>query len=150
MRHLSAKGLIVILLLLPSCKFFNKKEKAAKALKELHAIQDSLRVVDSIKTVQAQLLALENAKIEDARKAAEEKLKNKYNLIVGSFITPQYAKTLAEVYQKKGYNPSIINMEGSKFQLVSAEAHATLKEAYAHMREFQNTFEKDTWIYIVK
>jgi len=150
MRHLSAIGLIVILIILPSCKFFNKKEKAAKALAELHARQDSIRVVDSIKAVQAQLLALENARIEEARVAAEEKLKNKYNIIVGSFLTPEYARSLSEAYQKKGYKPAIIKMEGSKFELVSAEAHSSLKEAYARMREFQNALEKDAWIYILK
>jgi hypothetical protein len=150
MRHLSAIALIVLLVSLPSCKFFNKKDKEKAALAALHAKQDSLRVVDSIKTVQAQLLAIENAKIEEAKKVAEEKLKNKFNIIVGSFITPEYAKGLAEVYRKKGYDTKIIMMEGSKFELVSAEAHEDLKKASKRQREFQNDVEKDAWIYIVK
>lgn len=150
MRHLSVIGLIVLFIILPSCKYFNSKGKAAAALAAMHAKQDSIRVVDSIKAVQAQLLALENAKIDEARKAAEAKLKNKYNIIVGSFITPQYAKGLAEVYQKKGYNATILKMEGSTFELVSAEAHESMKEAFVRMMEFQNSIEKDAWIYIVK
>jgi hypothetical protein len=150
MRHLSAIALVVLLVSLPSCKFFNKKDKEKAALAALHAKQDSLRVIDSIKTVQAQLLAIENAKIEEARRVAEEKLKNKYNIIVGSFITPEYAKGLAEVYRKKGYDTKIIMMEGSKFELVSAEAHENLKAACKSLRAFQDNIEKDSWIYIVK
>ena len=150
MRQLSAIALMVLLVSLPSCKFFNKKDKEKAALAALQAKKDSLRVIDSIRTVQAQLLAIENAKIEEARKAAEEKLKNKYNIIVGSFLTPDYAKDLAEVYRKKGYDTKIIKMEGSKFELVSAEAHEDLKKAFKRQQEFQNNIEKDAWIYIVK
>jgi len=150
MRHLSAIALIVLLVSLPSCKFFNKKDKEKAALAALQAKKDSLRVIDSIRTVQAQLLAIENAKIEEARKVAEEKLKNKYNIIVGSFKTPEYAKGLAEVYRQKGYDTKIIKMEGSNFELVSAEAHENLKKAFKRQLEFQNNIEKDAWIYVIK
>ena len=33
---------------------------------------------------------------------------SKYNIIVGSFITPEYAKGLAEDYRKQGYDSKII------------------------------------------
>ena len=43
-------------------------------------------------------MAIENAKLDSIRKADEERLamesKYKYNIIVGSFITPEYAKEL--------------------------------------------------------
>jgi hypothetical protein len=151
MRHLSVIGLILFLAILPSCKFFNKKDKEKATLALLLARQDSVRVADSIRTAQENLVAMENAKIEEEKKAAEELiLKSKYNVIVGSFKTPEYAKKLAEVYRTKGYNPTILKMQGSTFELVSAESHESLKKAISRQRELQQFEEKDAWVYISK
>jgi hypothetical protein len=150
MRHLSAIVLFGLLVALPSCKFFNKKENA-KALAALLSQQDSVRVADSIKAVHQQLLALENAKLEEARIAEEAlALNNKYNIIVGSFKTPEYAKKLAEEYTKKGYKPTIIKMNGTSFELVAAEAHPTMRKAFASLKEFQKSIEPDAWLYVKK
>jgi hypothetical protein len=155
MRHLSAIVLIAFVILLPSCKFFKGIGlfgKKADTLAVWQARQDSIRVVDSIRTVQEQLLAIENAKLEAAKKAAEElALKSKFNIIVGSFKTPEYAKGLAEVYRQKGYpDTKIIKMEGSTFELVSAEAHESVRKAVSRQKEFQANVEPDAWIYIIK
>jgi cell division septation protein DedD len=152
MRHLSAIILLVLLLTAPSCKFFNKKEIAkAKALAAMLAQKDSTRVADSIRTVHQQLVALENAKLEEARKAEELlALNSKYSIIVGSFKTPAYAKGLAEEYRKKGYNPTIIQMQGSTFELVAAESFPTLSKAFTSLKEFQKSIEFNAWIYVKK
>jgi hypothetical protein len=150
MRHLSAIILIALLVALPSCKFFNNKENA-RALAVLQAQKDSTRVADSLKTVHAELVALENAKLEEARKAEELlALNSKFNIIVGSFKTPEYARKLAEEYSKKGYKPTIIKMDGSTFELVAAEAYPTMSKAFASLKEFQKSIEFDAWIYVKK
>ena len=46
------------------------------------------------------------------------KAKFKYNMIVGSFITPEYAKELSEEYRKQGYDTRIIKVDDSKFEFV--------------------------------
>ena len=152
MRHLSAIILLGLLLTAPSCKFFNKKENAkAKALAAMQAQKDSIRVADSIRTVHEQLVALENAKLEEARKAEELlALNSKYNIIVGSFKTPDYAKKLSEEYSKKGYKPTIIKMQGTSFELVAAESYPTLNKAFASLKEFQKSIEFNAWIYVKK
>jgi hypothetical protein len=155
MRHLPAIVFIVFVLLsaLPSCKYFKsgKKEKALIALK---AQQDSIRVADSLRKVQAHLMALETARLDSLKRAEDEQLawdkKFKYNIIVGSFITPEYAKSLAEVYRNKGYNPRILKVEGSRFELVSAEVHDSFRRAVARLSEFQDTIELEAWMYIKK
>jgi hypothetical protein len=153
MKHLSAIVFILLLVALPSCKYFKsgKKEAAAALLK---ARQDSTRVADSLRKVQDDLMAIETARLDSARKAEEERMawekKNKYNIIVGSFITPEYAKSLAEVYKGKGYSTSIIKMEGGRFELVSAEAHDSFRQALNRLTEFQDTIEPDAWMYIRK
>lgn len=150
MRHLSAIILFGLLVVLPSCKFFNKKENA-KAMAGLLAQADSIRVADSIKVVREQLVTFENAKLEEVRKADELLvLNNKYNIIVGSFKTPEYAKKLAEVYSKKGYKPTIIKMNGSTFELVAAEGYPVLNKAFASLKEFQKSIEFNAWIYVKK
>jgi len=154
MRHLSAILLIIILFTLPSCKFFKRFSKKEKAMAELLARQDSTRVADSLRKAQDNLMALEAAKIESERKAEEERLalegRLKYNIIVGSFKTPEYAKGLAEVYRTRGYDTKIIKMEGSTFELVSAEAHENFRKAVARLKEFQDTVEFEAWMYIRK
>ena len=155
MRHLSAVLLILLLVALPSCKYFKGgKGKKAKIEAMMKAREDSTRVADSLRKVQDELMAVENAKLEAERKAEEERLameaRLKYNIIVGSFITPEYARGLAEVYRQKGYDPKIIKMEGSRFELVSAEGHNNFSKAVSRLKEFQDNIELDAWMYIVK
>ena len=153
MRHLSAFILIVLLVASPSCKYF-KGGKKADAMKALLAQQDSIRIADSIRSVQDRLLAIENEKLEAARNAENERIawesKFKYNIIVGSFKTPEYARGLAEVYRTKGYDVRIIKMDGSSFELVSAEVHDSFRKAVARLKEFQDTIEMEAWMYIKK
>jgi hypothetical protein len=155
MRHLSVIVLIVLLVGLPSCKYFKGRGlfgKKADILAVWQAKQDSIRVADSLRKVQDRLMVIENAKLDSARKADADRLalESKYNIIVGSFITPEYAKGLAEVYRKQGYDTKILKMEGSRFELVSAEAHESFRKAVARLKEFQNTVEVDAWMYIKK
>jgi predicted transcriptional regulator len=155
MRNLLPIILIAFLVVTPSCKFFKGgSSKKAKALAAQLAKQDSIRVADSLRKVQDHLMALENAKLDSARRAEEERLawerKYKFNIIVGSFVTPEYAKQLSEVYRTKGYETKILKMEGSKFELVSAEAHESFRKALARLKEFQDTIELDAWMYIRK
>ena len=158
MKNLSAIVLIALLFSLPSCKFFRSKGLFNKkaALTELKAKEDSTRVADSIKQVQDKLLAIEmeNDRIEAERKAEEEKLelesRLKYNIVVGSFITPQYALDYAEEYRKLGYDPKIIKMDGSRFELVVAESYESFNKAFQRLIQFQDTVDMDTWMYIRK
>ena len=155
MRHLSVVFLILLLAVAPSCNFFKNKGlfgKKAKTLAALLAQQDSVRVADSIRKVQEQMLAIENAKLDSIRLDAETRQaslkKSKYNIIVGSFITPEYAKNLAETYREQGYDTKIFKMEGSNFELVSAESHESLRKAISRLQQFQDTVEIDAWMYI--
>lgn len=156
MRHLTAILIILILAALPSCKYFKSKKlfgRKADTMAVWQAKQDSIRVSDSIRTAQARLLAIENARLDSIR-IVEEKIalekKFRYNIIVGSFITPEYARALVEVYRQRGYDPKIIKAEGSRFEFVSAESHEDFRKAVASLKQFRDTVEIDAWIYIKK
>jgi hypothetical protein len=155
MRHLSAVILVALLVVLPSCKYFKGRGlfgRKADTMAVWHARQDSIRVADSIRNAQARLMAEENARADSLRKIGEEQraLTSKYNIIVGSFITPEYAKRLAEKYRQQGYNTNIIKMAGSRFELVSADAYDNFRQALSRLKEFQSSIEVDAWMYIKK
>lgn len=154
MRHLAILLLLALLITLPSCKFLRDKglfNKKAKALAALVAQQDSIRVADSIRMAQERLLALENARLESIRLAEEQKISDsssKYNIIVGSFITPEFTVDWVNEYRKRGYDPQVIKLEGSQFELVAAESHKNFNIALARLNQFQDTVQIDTWLYI--
>ncbi|EFK96799.1 conserved hypothetical protein [sediment metagenome] len=114
------------------------------------ARQDSLRVADSLRRAQEELLAIEVARQDSIRRAEEELLANKFHIIVGSFITPEYARTLAEEYTSKGHNVRILQMQGGRFELVSAEAFNNLRQAIDKLKDYQENIVLDAWLYIEK
>lgn len=155
MKHLTALLVIILLVVCPSCKYFKGKwpfRKKADTMAVWQARQDSIRVADSLRKIQERLQAAENARLDSIRRAEEEQrawdLKYKYNIIVGSFITPEYARDYAANYRSKGYNSRIIKMKDSRFELVSAEAHESFRKAVTRLAEFQDTVEIEAWMYI--
>ncbi len=158
MRHITALILVLILVALPGCKYFKGKKlfgrKKADTMAVWQARQDSIRVTDSIMKVQERLDAIEAARLDSIRLVEEKRaweLSHKYNIIVGSFITPQYARDHAETYRQKGYEDvRIIQMEGGRFELVSAEAHESLRTASTRLQYFQENVEFGAWIYVVR
>ena len=96
-------------------------------------------------------MALENARLDSLRIVGEQKaweLQNKYHIIVGAFITPEYARAYNDVYKQRGYQSMIIKVQGSRFELVSAEAHQSFRKAVERLKQFQDTIEVDAWMYI--
>jgi hypothetical protein len=117
----------------------------------MQARQDSLRIADSLRNAQQLLITLENARQDSIRRAEEERLahaRNKYNIIIGSFLTPQYAQGMLSEYNEQGHDAEIIKMEGSSFELVVAEGHNDYRKAIERLKEFQDTVQIDSWIYV--
>lgn len=157
MRHLVALIISIFIVISPSCNYLREKGmfgKKSRTLAALRAQQDSIRVADSIRKVQKKLEDFENARLDSLKRDEEDRAalqqKNKYNIIVGSFITPEYAKSFSETYRQQGYDTKIIKMEGSKFELVSAESHENFRKAVSRLRQFQDTVAFDAWMYIMQ
>ncbi len=153
MRQLTAIFIVLMIAMASSCKFFKEKKlfgKKDRLMAEWQARQDSIRVADSIKHVNDSLLVIENERLDSLRMADERQmeLESRYNIIVGSFITPEYAEACAENYRNRGYDVQIIQKENSRFSLVSAESHESVRRAIARVNQFQDTVEIDSWIYV--
>lgn len=147
MRQLIFSLLIVFFAISQSCSFFSSG-KRARALAEIKAREDSSRVADSLKRIHE--VITENARLDSIRRADEARIakESRYNIIVGSFINSENAKSLAEKYNVMGYNASIIKPEGSKFELVSAECMSNFKRAAERLEAFRDTVQIEAWVYI--
>ena len=157
MRHLSLIMLIGLLIILPSRKYFKGGGifgNKSKSMAIMKVREDSIRVADSLQKVKDRLAVTENAKPDSENKGDEERLGqkagNKFNIIVGSFITPEYAKVLMEEYRKKGFDPKIIKPDRSKFELVSIEGYDSFQKAVSRLKQFQDTIQLEAWLYIKK
>ena len=152
MNRIAAIILLALIVSLPSCKFFKEKKlfgrKKAELAEQL-AEQKRVRIADSLKLVQERLQVLENARLDSLRLAEEARLAqaSKYNIVVGSFITPEYARQWVDEYRSRGYDAKIIQMEGSRFELVVAESYEGVGKAIKRLNQFQDTVQIDAWIY---
>ena len=157
MRQFSIVLITLLLILSPSCKNIRERGlfgKKAKTIEMLRAQQDSIRVADSLKRAENRLRAIEEARLDSLLQAEQERAdneaRNKYNIVVGSFLTPEFAKAWAEEYRKQGYDTRIVRMDGSQFDLVVAESYDRFSKAMERLNAFQDTVDIDAWLYIFR
>ncbi|MFN8241572.1 MAG: hypothetical protein U0X39_12595 [Bacteroidales bacterium] len=157
MKYFSAFLLIMMLVTMPSCKWLKKKgiigRKAAREA-ALIAKQDSFRIADSIAKVEELMRAAEQRKADSLflieQKRLEEERSGKFNIVVGSFITPEYATAYEEKFKAMGYQAKLVKLEGTEFQMVVAESYQKFSEAVGRLSRFRDTVEIDSWLYVRK
>ena len=147
--------LFAILVSFSSCKFV--KEKGWFGLKNADTMdaylrkQDSIHIADSINKVISIQKAMEQARQDSINKAEQERLewlaRFKYHIVVGSFITPQYADEWSVYYNSMGYGTEILKAS-NEFSLVSARKYDNMKDALIDLRHFKDTVQIDAWVYI--
>lgn len=157
MRYIIVFLVIIMVVLTPSCKWLREKGligRKADTMAVWKLKQENLRVTDSIRKAQDKLLAIEKARLDslnsDDVQRREWESKFRYNIIIGSFITPEYARKYSADFASKGFNTRIIKLEGTQFEMVSAEAHENFGNAFARLKQFQDTVAYDSWLYIFK
>lgn len=157
MRYKSILLLLIITLLSPSCKSVRENGlfgRKGKKLAVLLAQQDSIRVADSLKRVQNRLKAMEEARLDSIKLAEEERMlletRQKYNIVVGSFLNHDNAVKWLEEYRNQGFDPEIIQMHDSGFELVVAESFERFSTAAVRLDYFQDKIDIDSWLFIRK
>ena len=147
--------LFAILISFSSCKFV--KEKGWFGLKNADTMdaylrkQDSIHIADSISKVIAMQKAIEQARQDSInmaeQKGLEELARFKYHIVVGSFLTPQYADEWSVYYNSIGYDTEMLKA-GNEFNLVSARKYDNIKDAVMDLERFKDTVQIDAWVYI--
>ena len=155
MKQLVVFSVIMLLILTPSCKWIKEKGWFGKKTDTIAlwlVRQDSIRVADSIKKAQEALMAREQAMLDSMQRAENQQRewenRFRYNIIVGSFITPEYARNWQAEFISRGYDAKILPLEGTSFEMVSAEAHENFSQAVKRLERFQDTVVFDAWMYI--
>lgn len=139
------------ILIAPSCDFikshnpFGKKAREAEALRQQ---QEAFRIADSIKVAEEQAAREREILAEQARLAEQETMdRSKYYIIVGSFLTPEYATSWEEHITSLGHNADIVEMGAGRWKLVSVSSYATLNEAWNALKNYQDNVNMDAWVY---
>lgn len=113
---------------------------------------DSIRAADSLRNEEALMRAVEEARLDSLRRAEEERAllmeARKYNIVVGSFLTPSFAESYAAEFRELGYNTEVLSEEGSPYSLVVAESHPRYPAAARRIEQFHDTVSIDAWIYV--
>lgn len=141
-----------ILLLTPSCDFmksinpFGRKAREAEALRQQ---QEAFRVADSIRVANQKKAEAELARQAELAAAAEEASRAAagYHVIVGSFLTPAYADAWLEHIRGFGYDARIVEMNGGRWQLVSARSFPDLHAAWNAIGSIQDNIDGEAWVY---
>lgn len=151
MKKIVTVLMLATLLLTPSCDFvrshnpFTKKQREAEALRKQ---QEEFRIADSLKLVEEQAAKERELQAEQARIAEQEALEqSKYHIIVGSFLTPDYATAYLDHITQMGYTPRMVEMEGGRWKLISVSSYATLNEARNALKQYQSDVQVDAWIF---
>ena len=149
-------SVIIVLLLFPSCNFIKKKGwfgtgRAAEAALQIRL--DSIRVADSLKVIrEAEIAQAREQAYQDSLMRIDEEMNYydnqfRYHIIVGSFITPEYALDHSDFYTSMGYQTQIF--EGvNGFDLVSAMDLEDYSQSLYQLENFKDTVEIESWLYI--
>ena len=144
-----------ILISFSSCKFVKEKGwfglKNADTMETYLRKQDSIHIADSISKVIAKQRAIEQVRQDSINMAEQKRLEElarfKYHIVVGSFLTPQYADEWSSYYNSMGYDTEILKA-GNEFNLVSARKYDNMRDALIDLRHFKDTVQIDAWVYI--
>ncbi len=152
MKKLSLVLLAGILLLTPSCDFMKSINPFGRKAREVEALrqqQEAFRIADSIRVVNEKQAEAERARQAELTQAAREEVSaaSAYHIIVGSFITPAYAEAWLEHIKGFGYDARIVQMNGGKWQLVSAKAYPDLHAAWNAIGSIQDNINSEAWVY---
>lgn len=147
--------LFAITIAFSSCKFVKKKGwfglEETDTLAAYQRKQDSLHRVDSIQKALARKKAIEKARQDSIKKAEQARLeelaKFRYHIIVGSFLTPEYADEWSAYYNSLGYGTEILEA-GNGFNLVSARKYDNMSNALFDLERFKDTVQVDAWVYV--
>ncbi len=156
MRNVLLLTVFTLLITSTSCNYFRERGwfgGSEDTLEVWQARQDSIRIADSLR--QAVILERERVRQQEIadslQRVEQERLEYearfRYHIIVGSFVTPEYATSFREHVEGLGYNATKMDLPGTRFEMISAEVHESLRNAFERLPHFQEEIAVDAWIW---
>jgi hypothetical protein len=130
-------------------KSINPFGKKAREIEALRQQQEAFRIADSIRVVREKETEAELLRQAELARVAEEEAQvvSGYHVIVGSFLTPAYADDWLEHIKGFGYDARLIDMNGGRWKLVSAESFADLHAAYNSLAGISEKIDGEAWVF---
>ena len=143
--------LLGLMLLTPSCDYvkshnpFTKKQREAEAMR---LQQEAERLADSIRFANENAAREIERQAELARQAEQEAMEQeKYHVIVGSFLTPEYADGWLAHCNQLGFTSKLVEMDGGRWRLVSVGSYDNIHDAWNALSRVQETAGGEAWVF---
>ena len=144
---------IVIAILISGCKYFEEKRLFSKKVDTLinyAAEMDKSAEVDSAEIQKAEL-AGQQADLsvdaeEDIYKSGYSGPGNKYYVITGCFMIPEFAERYAEKMRDMGYKAEIV-LRNDGFHMVSVGSFNDLRSGLDNLESVRADITPNAWVY---
>ena len=145
---LSLVLILIMPLALTNCKFFEKRTLFTKEVDTLLEIPDE-PIEDTAVVVEMPEEPQPVAPMEAPEKQVMKPQMNgdKYYMIVGCFLTPQYADAYSEKIGAMGYNTQIISRPDG-FNMVAAQSYNNFRDAVNDLSSFRSNVQVNSWVYV--
>jgi len=148
------KVIVIILglmLLTPSCDYVKSHNPFTKKAREAEALrlqQEAARLADSIRVANENIAREMERQAELARIAEQEALElEKYHVIVGSFLTPEYATAWLNHCNQLGFTSKVVEMDGGRWSLISVGSYDNIHDAWNALDRIQETAGGEAWVF---
>jgi len=145
---------LVIMLVMPSCKFIKTKILSKKVdtlsafvdtLSHAERIDSSIYYQDMVNEMQQE----SQSAVIPAESQPAAVLNAQYYMVVGSFMVPENAAKYAEKIRGMGYEGGIISGYGG-FQMVTAKSYSNFRTSIAEIDQFRAEVTPNAWVYVKK
>jgi hypothetical protein len=145
---------IVIIILISGCKYFEEKRLFSKKVDTLinyAAEMDKSLVVDTV-PIQPETAAVSlqteppDIQEEDIYKSTYSGPANKYYVITGCFMMPEFAERYAEKMRSMGYTTEII-LRDDGFHMVSVGSFGDLRASLDNLGSVRADITPKAWVY---
>ena len=151
MKTLRLIAIIMIVFSLSSCKFFKQKKWFSKDV-------DTLLTTEAPKGPEPDTTHIETI-VQETEPISSPVVSNeptygygndKFYMVVGSFLSEQFANKYAKKIQEQGYQPQIIYSNSLGFYRVSAKSYNDYKTAVNDIENFRNNVTPRAWVHVKK
>jgi hypothetical protein len=145
---------LVILLVVPSCKFIKTKILSKNKVDTLSSVIDTMSQAEQVDSSILQDMA---AQAQQETQAPADVVENRtvpssnagYYMIVGCFMVPENASKYAEKIRSMGYEGEIISGNGG-FQMVTARSYDNYRASIAEIDQLRSAITPNAWVYVRK